>query len=150
MDLSNFIVDNKLEFLLLNIAQSNIQISQNTISKSQETLEFQVNKQNEEFTFDIPLLVEDSWLMGVTNLQVYDTIYNITKSSNTLLISVTGEKSNEVNYELVAKFEYLFSTNHFTDEQDYNEFVITLQGYKDESFQIGKKLTLKDYNRMNR
>ena len=84
MDLSNFVVNNKQETLLLNLAKSNLQISQNTLSKPQETLEFKMNKQKEEFTFDIPLILEDSWLMGVTNLQVYNTVYNITPKNNNI------------------------------------------------------------------
>ena len=58
------------------------------ISKPQETLEFKMNKQKEKFRFDTPLLLEDSWLMGVTNLQVYNTVYNITPKNKKLKRSI--------------------------------------------------------------
>ena len=47
MDLSNFVTYDKKESLLLNIAKSNLDIVENTLSKPQETLEFKMkNKKN--------------------------------------------------------------------------------------------------------
>ena len=45
----------KKESLLLNIAKSNQAFVENTHSKPQETLEFKMNKQQESFSFDVPL-----------------------------------------------------------------------------------------------
>ena len=83
-------------------------------------------------------------MIGVTNVQVNDTVYKLTQSKITLLVGVTDEKCNEVEWELVANS---YTTNHFKDEQEHTQFVKASQGY--ESFQNGKKLALKDYNRMN-
>ena len=46
MELSNFNPSDKKEILLLNIAKSNLDIVENTLSKPQETFEFKMNKQS--------------------------------------------------------------------------------------------------------
>ena len=74
MDLSNFLFYNKQESLLLSIAKSNLDIVENTLSKPQETLQFEMNKQKESFSFDIPLELHEQWMMGVTSLEVYNTV----------------------------------------------------------------------------
>ena len=54
MDLSSFVIYDKKESLLLNIAKSNQEIVENTHSKPQETLEYKMTKQKESFSFDVP------------------------------------------------------------------------------------------------
>ena len=80
MDLSNFVTYDKKEPLLLNIAKSNQEIVENSHSKPLETLEFKMTKQKESFSFDVPLELKEQWMMGVTNLEVYNTVYSITNS----------------------------------------------------------------------
>ena len=63
----------------MSIAKSNLDIVENTLSKSQETLEFKMNKQKESCSFDIPLELPEKWMMGVTSLEVYNTVYSITE-----------------------------------------------------------------------
>ena len=82
MDLSNFVTYDKKESLLLSIAKSNQEIVENTHSKPQATLEFELTKQKESFSFDVPLDLPEQWMMGVTSLQVYNTVYNITEKNN--------------------------------------------------------------------
>ena len=82
MDLSNFVTYDKKESLLLSIAKSNLDIVENTLSKPQETLEFKMNKQKESFSFNVPLELPEKWMMGVTSLEVYNTVYNITEKNN--------------------------------------------------------------------
>ena len=55
--------------LLLNIAKSNQKIVENTHFKPQKTLEIEMNKQKESFSFDIPLELSAEWMMGVTSLE---------------------------------------------------------------------------------
>ena len=86
MDLLNFVTYDKKESLLLSIAKSNLDIVENTLSKPQETLEFKMNKQKESLSFDIPLDLPEKWMMGVTSLEVYNTIYNITEKNLNFLL----------------------------------------------------------------
>ena len=84
MDLSNFVTYGKKESLSLSFAKSNQEIVENTHSIPQETLEFKMTKQKESFTFDIPLELPEQWMMGVTSLEVYNTVYNNTENKNKL------------------------------------------------------------------
>ena len=113
MDLSNFVTYDKKESLLLSIAKSNLDIVENTLSKPQETLEIKMNKQKESFSFDIPLDLPEQWMMGVTSLEVYNTIYNITEKNNKFKLLYTEKmlKENDVDTQLVTNVEYLYKTS---------------------------------------
>ena len=113
MDLSNFVTYDKKESLLLNIAKSNLDIVENTLSKPQESLEFEMNKQKESFSFDIPLDLPEQWMMGVTNLEVYNTVYNITEKNNKLEILLRKDQLDSLGLdtEIVKKVDYLYKTS---------------------------------------
>ena len=102
MDLSNFVTYDKKESLLLSIAKSNLDIVENTLSKPQETLEFKMNKQKESFSFDIPLDLPEQWMMGVTSLEVYNTVYNITEKNNKIKLFETEQNLKE--YKIATDF----------------------------------------------
>ena len=113
MDLSNFVTYDKKESLLLSIAKSNQEIVENTHSKPQETLEFKMNKQKESFSFDIPLDLPEQWMMGVTSLEVYNTVYNITEKNNKIKLFETDKKFKEykVATEFMSKIKQLYETS---------------------------------------
>ena len=113
MDLSIFVTYNKQESLLLSIAKSNLDIVENTLSKPQEILEFKMNKQKESFSFDVPLELPEQWMMGVTSLEVYNTVYNITEKNNKFKLLYTEKmlKENDVDTQLVTNVEYLYQTS---------------------------------------
>ena len=113
MDLSNFVTYDKKESLLLSIAKSNQEIVENTHSKPQETLEFKMNKQKESFSFDIPLELPEQWMMGVTSLEVYNTVYNITEKNNKTKLFETDKllKQYKVATEFMSKIKKLYETS---------------------------------------
>ena len=113
MDLSNFVTYDKKESLLLSIAKSNLDIVENTLSKPQETLEFKMNKQKESFSFDIPLDLPEQWMMGVTSLEVYNTIYNITEKNNKIKLFTTEQNLKEYKFatEFIPKIKNLYETS---------------------------------------
>ena len=113
MDLSNFVTYDKKESLSLSIAKSNLDIVENTLSKPQETLEFKMNKQKESFSFDIPLELPEQWMMGVTSLEVYNTVYNITEKNSKFKIFLRKDQIDVLGLdtELVKKVEYLYKTS---------------------------------------
>ena len=113
MDLSNFVTYDKKENLLLSIAKSNQEIVENTHSKPQETLEFKMNKQKESFSFDIPMELPEQWMMGVTSLEVYSTVNNITEKNNKLKLFTTEQNLKEYKFatEFVAKLKNLYETS---------------------------------------
>ena len=113
MDLSNFVTYDKKEYLLLSIAKSNQEIVENTHSKPQETLEFKMNKQKESFSFDIPLELPEQWMMGVTSLEVQNTVYNITEKNNEIQLFKTDKmlKEYKVATEFMSKIKKLYETS---------------------------------------
>ena len=124
MVLSNFVTYDKKESLLLNIAKSNQEIVENTNSIPQETLEFLLTKQSKFFSFDFPLHLNENWMMGVTSLEVYNTVYNIIDSNNKGEIVLDDEQLKEFNLgrELLVFFEDL-SNACFVKTYKYNEFI---------------------------
>ena len=142
MDLSNFVTYDKKESLLLSIAKSNLDIVENTLSKPQETLEFKMNKQKESFSFDIPLDLPEQWMMGVTSLEVYNTVYNITEKNNKLEILLKDEqlKSLNVDTQLVMNVEYLYK---ISSVEKINTCMV-------DSYSKNKKLTRKDFDQLKK
>ena len=135
MDLSNFVTyDN--ESLLLSIAKSNLDIVENTLSKPQETLEFKMNKQKESFSFDIPLDLPEQWMMGVTSLEVYNSVNNITNKNNSFQIQLTDEQLSGIDTKLAMNNEYLHRTKQ-------SNFVETVYGLINTTFK-NKKMLLKN------
>ena len=45
-----------------------------------------MNKQKETFSFDIPVELPEQWMMVITSLEVYKTVYKITPINNKLKI----------------------------------------------------------------
>ena len=146
MDLSNFVTYDKKESLLLNIAKSNQEIVENTHSKPQETLEFKMTKQKESFSFDVPLQLNENWMMGVTSLEVYNTVYNITNSNNKLEIVLNDQQLKELNLdsELLVSVEDLYKA-YFVKPYKYNEFIEKVDKLITNSYSKKKKLTRVDF-----
>ena len=55
----------------------------------------------------------EQWMMGVTNLEVYNTVYNITEKNNKLKILLRKDQIDVLGLdtELVKKVEYLYKTS---------------------------------------
>ena len=124
MDLSNFVTYDKKESLLLNFAKSNQAIVENTHSKPQEILEFKKTKQKESFSFDVPLNLEEKWMMGVTSLEVYNTVYNITEKNNKIQILLRYKQlvALQLDTGMVPKKD-LYETYDLENFKLYYEFI---------------------------
>ena len=125
MDLSTFVTYDKKESLLLSIAKSNQEIVENTHSKPQETLELKMNKQKESFSFDVPLILNEKWMMGVTSLEVYNTVYNITNSNNKLQIILNDRQLDALEFDtgVVPNIKKLYETYDLENNKLYYEFI---------------------------
>ena len=71
-----------------------------------------MTKQKESFSFDIPLQLNEKWMMVVTNLEVYNTVYKITNSNNKLEIVLNDQQLKELNLdsELLVFVEDLYKS----------------------------------------
>ena len=112
MDLSNFVTFD-IKTVLLTIAKANQEIVENTHFKPQETLESKMTKQKESYSFDVSLHLDEKWTMGVTSLEVYNTVYNVTEKNNKLEILLTKQQLEEhrVDTELVPNIKHLYETS---------------------------------------
>ena len=70
MKLNNILHKNETEDLLLSINKNCERIIQQTHTKPEETLEFELTKSREAFRFKPPMSVEGSWMIGLKSLEV--------------------------------------------------------------------------------
>ena len=88
------------EDLLLSITKNCETLIEQTHRKAEETLEFKMNKSRESFHFRPPIQVKGDWMIGLTDLEVYNSIFNITEENNKFeLYKFPDEKAGGVTYE---------------------------------------------------
>ena len=73
---------NEIEELLLSITKNCEKLVEQTQRKPEETLEFKMLKPRETFHFYPPLHTKGDWMLGLIDLEVYHSIFNITKENN--------------------------------------------------------------------
>ena len=73
---------NETENLLLSITKNCEKLVEQTHRKPEETLEFNMLKSKEIFHFNPPIHTKGDWMLGLIDLEVYNSIFNITKENN--------------------------------------------------------------------
>ena len=102
MNLNMIRPKNGKEDLLLSISKNFLRLFEQTYRKAEETLEFKMTKPKETFHFKPPISKEGSWMIGLTDLDVYNSIFNITEENNKFkLYKFPNEKSGGITYEKV-------------------------------------------------
>ena len=90
------------EDLLLSITKNCETLIEQTHRKAEETLEFKMIKPRESFHFKPPIQIKGDWMIGLTDLEVYNSIFNITEENNKFeLYKFPDEKVGGVTYEKV-------------------------------------------------
>ena len=93
---------NETEDLLLSITKNCETLIEQTHRKPEETLEFKMNESREIFHFSQPIQVKGDWMIGLVDLEVYNSIFNITEENNKFkLYKFPDEKAGGVTYEKV-------------------------------------------------
>ena len=93
---------NQTEDLLLSITKNCETLFERTHRKAEETLEFEMIKSRETFHFKPPTQVEGDSKIGLIDLEVYNSIFNITEENNKFkLYKFPDEKAGGVTYEKV-------------------------------------------------
>ena len=82
MNLNTIRPENETENLLLSITKNCETLVEQTHRKPEETLEFKMTKPREIFHFKPPIHTKGDWMLGLIDLEVYHSIYNITKENN--------------------------------------------------------------------
>ena len=87
---------NETEDLLLSITKNCETLIEQTHRKA-ETLEFKMNKSRETFYFSQPIQIQGNWMIGLTDLEVYNSMFNITEKNNKF----------EIYRDTPTKFQFL-------------------------------------------
>ena len=87
------------EDFLLSITKNCQTLIEQYHRKPEETLEFKMNKPRETFHFKPPIQVKGVWMIGLTDLEVYNSIFNITEEKNKFdFYKFPDEKNGGVSY----------------------------------------------------
>ena len=90
------------EGLLLSLTKNCEMLIEQTHRKAEETLEFKLNKSRETFHFRPSIQIQGSWMLGLVDLEVYNSFFNITEENNKFkLYKFPDEKAGGVTYEKV-------------------------------------------------
>ena len=102
MDLNMVRPKNETEDLLLSKTKNCEMLIEQTHRKAEETLEFKMTKPRETFHFKPPIQTKGDWMIGLTDLEVYNSISNITEENNKFEpYKFPDEKAGGVTYEKV-------------------------------------------------
>ena len=102
MNLNMIRPKNETKDLLLSITKNCETLIKQTHTKPQNTLEFKMIKPRETFYFKPPIQIKGDWMIGLTDLAVYNSIFNITEENNKFeLHKFPDEKAGGVTYENV-------------------------------------------------
>ena len=165
---------NETENLLLSITKKCENLIEQTHRKPEETLEFKMVKPRETFHFNPPTQVKKDWMLGLIDLEVYNSIFNMTKENNKfeLYTNTFDEFSFE---ELKDEIEEILNIPEITDDHleddilapriaetyrklrsdksSHDGYIILLMGYARSLFRIvvgleedNIQLILKQYN----
>ena len=93
---------NETEDFLLSITKNCETLIEKTHRKAEETLEFKMTKPRETFHFKPSIQVKENWMIGLTDLEVYNSIFNKTEENNKF----------EIYIDTPTKFQFL----HLKDE----------------------------------
>ena len=139
---------NKTEDLLLSITKNCETLIEQTHKKAEETLEFKMTKPRETFHFNPRIQVKEYWMLGLTDLEAYNSIINITEENNKRqLYKVPDEKAGGISYENVRgeiKRDFDISNITAADLQNVILGPIIIEEYKE---QVSKRKEDEQYMR---
>ena len=97
MNLNKIRPKNETEDLLLSKTKNCETLIEQTHRNAEETVEFKMNKSRETFHFSQPIRIQGDWMIGLTDLEVYNSIFNITEEN----------KKFEIYRDTPTKFQFL-------------------------------------------
>ena len=113
---------NETEDLLLSIPKNCQTLIEQTHRKAEETLEFKLSEPRKTFHFKPPISTEGSCMIGLTSLEVYNSIFSITEHKNKFeLYSDTSHKFGFL--ELKDELEEILNISHISQEHLEDEIL---------------------------
>ena len=102
MNLNMIRPKNETEDLLLSITKNCETLIKQTNRKTEETLEFKMIQTKQTFHFKSPIQVKGDWMIGFTDLEVYNSIFNIKEENSKFkFYKFPDAKSGGIQYEKV-------------------------------------------------
>ena len=146
---------NETEDLLLSITENCETLIEQTHRKPEETLEFKMLKSREIFHFSPPIQTKGNWMLGLIDLEVYNSIFNITEENNKF--ELYTDTFDEFSFaELKDELEEILNIPEITDDHledetlapriietyrklrldksSHDGYIILLTGYANSSF----------------
>ena len=115
MNLNMIRTKNETEDLLLSITKNCETLIQQTHRKPEETLEFKLVEPRDTFHFKPPIQIKNDWMIGLTDLEVYNSIFNITEENNKL--EIYRDMSEKFGFiELKDELEEILNIPHITNK----------------------------------
>ena len=146
MNLNMIQPKNETEDLLLSITKNCETLIEQTHTKPQETLEFKMVKPRETFHFKPPIQIKGDWMIGLTDLEVYNSIFNITEENKKFeLYKFPDDKIGGVTYEKVkGEIERDLDISDITPEDLQDDIIgpIIIEEYKE---QVTKRMNDEQY-----
>ena len=106
---------NETENLLLSKTKNCEKLVEQTHRKPEETLEFKMLKSRETFHFNPPIHTKGDWMLGLIDLEVYNSIFNITKENNKFKLYT--DTFDEFSFtELKDEIEEILNIPEITDD----------------------------------
>ena len=106
---------NETEDLLLSITKNCQTLVDQTYKRPEETLEFKMVKPTETFHFKPSIQVKENWMLGLVDLEVYNSIFNITEENNKF--EIYRDTSTKFRFlELKDEPEEVLGIPHITRE----------------------------------
>ena len=115
MNLNMIQPKNETENLLLSITENCETLIEQTHRKPEETLEFKMLKSKETFHFKPSIHTKGNWMLGLIDLEVYNSIFNITKENNKF--ELYTDTFDEFSFaELKDEVEEILNIPEITDD----------------------------------
>ena len=111
---------NETKDLLLTITKNWETLIKQIRRKPEETLEFRMTKPRETFHFNPPIQTKEDWMLGLIDLEVYSSLFNITEEKNRF--EIYRDTSKKFGFlELKDELEEILNISHITPEHLQDE-----------------------------
>ena len=141
--------------LLLLIKKHTDTLIEQTKTKPQETLEFNMNKQMQSFSFNPPiyLVEEGKWLLGVSSFECTNSVFNITNENNSFSINIPGHYQSESSEKTIDELNKLLELRslelHVKEvKKRGNKIKIADKEYKLSDFDDQKNETIEEFKKV--
>ena len=116
------------ELILLNKRFTDTLIEQ-TKTKPEETLKFELKKQMKSFSFNFPINLAEvgKWLAAVTSFQATNSVFHKTDENNSFSITTPGHWTSNDGEETINRL------NVFLELRSQNDFELHLEELSEES-----------------